>query len=1135
MIPDTPSTSLPSSLPDPRKRPSSSSPEAPEPKKRKSTHERAPVNSSGEFWEIKDICDERINQGVLEYLVEWKDINPRTGRPYKPSWEPSVNVTDDAIEVWQSRNGAVLPGSQSDVNSSQLFSLSQSSEAALRQDSAGVGTSILDAELEEDDITLLGQRQQERRRLRRHQYVVLDSQDLDSQDLVRQGQTPGQLLSGFSPELQEERRRDLVVELPQDIALDAAEYRHIRSSQLQSSQSQDYQGDVSFPSQDGSLHFQSSSLQELSSLPAALSNKTIPDSQDLSGYDLSEAADSGPQQALALSVVHSQHQEISPISTGGQPKSSAQSPDKDSGSQSDIPSHQPEQGGLDCLNPGYAEPLTHPLRSQLIPGSPTITTQNSTLQFRRAFAAHSQDVVGFLSQIPFELDDLSSSLQPSQKSSAKHSAEIYLSQVQLSSDLGPTSQASPQAAQVLPQSINHSEGIQSLNRSGAEFHVHNDELVIVPETVRKHRNSHLAHQEQSPALSELDGNSRTSSYNSRDRAAGLQVEHTSICSPQIPINRSSDEQAVRQLEDKTVSSPLQSQLNDPPQPQDGSPIIRPSSPQVTTPTPSMDDQLTTSTPLSARERLRRIREETYGSLMSPSQAPAPPVQAIETNDTPANSEQPAHLEQVDQAEQAREPAVPEQPEQLEPAEEPDQPALPEQLDFSVPILAPYLLEPSIVTGPQDDAGPDFGSKSDGPLPLEQPVFDSGTLDASYGPPPEEQPATLDPSALTLSIENDVPESPSIPTDDGVAPDGHPTDSVDEPEEADHAVSNEEHGEYFEGDLLPYIPSGANEYLLTLPLASNIRPQYIQIIQETSRDLAAYNSALAESRTPEPSLVAKVDRMFTRLFDICDLPPFLETLPSISPQSITKHIRQTNSKFAFVAQFLEYLGRLESEKKILILARPGQVIDLLNNIVETEGYRHIRLADGVVHCSWEQQHQLTVTVASTSESLSPLPSDFDVIIAFDHTFRQEQLKPRHVDNPPLLLALVTATSIEHLNMRISDKIELLERKNVLLLALCASLRVMEYPEPGFPQAHEMARDFANFAENPDDDDFYWTPQSIPESIFANIAASSQEVIPSNVITGEPGDRSSRKRSLPKSCPRSARGWSNPGLSQLIARG
>ncbi|KAJ8107981.1 hypothetical protein ONZ43_g6564 [Nemania bipapillata] len=249
--------------------------------------------------------------------------------------------------------------------------------------------------------------------------------------------------------------------------------------------------------------------------------------------------------------------------------------------------------------------------------------------------------------------------------------------------------------------------------------------------------------------------------------------------------------------------------------------------------------------------------------------------------------------------------------------------------------------------------------------------------------------------------------------------------------------------------------------------------------------------------PRKELIEKLDFMFSRLFDICDFPPFLSSLATMSPEQITKHVIGTNAKFSFVAELLDRLRALNSDKKILILVRPGQLMDLLGHVIQSEGYHYVRSSQEVVSAE-NAKHPLSVTLSSTSDEESSNPTDVDVVIAFDHTFRQELVPTTTHKAPPILLALVNITSIQHLNMRIMENLQPLERKNMLMLALAKAMRYVEEPDPSEP-LYSIAEKFAKRIQmsEEDDDEFYWEPQSVPSEIFDDLYAASSQIEPTQL--------------------------------------
>lgn len=351
---------------------------------------------------------------------------------------------------------------------------------------------------------------------------------------------------------------------------------------------------------------------------------------------------------------------------------------------------------------------------------------------------------------------------------------------------------------------------------------------------------------------------------------------------------------------------------------------------------------------------------------------------------------------------------------------------------------------------------------------------------SFDTPHDEPPTTLDPSHLTLSIEErDL--SPSIPTDDALAESAGPEDFVpplDSPKESD-----DESPQQYSNGLLPDIPSGVNEHLVTLPFIATAsgRDQYNEIIHENETAIRDYNACFRQLpyQKPIPSLTATVDKLFSRLFDFCDFPPFLETVVELGPEAITKHAVGSNSKFCFVDEFLLRLNNMRSAKKILILARPGQLLDLLSTVVQTRGYHLIRSGQESVNPA--AALSLVVAIHSTDEAPSSLPKDADAIIAFDHTYRQDLLPSFYEANTPLVLLLTNTNSIQHINMRVSERMDPLERKNLLILILARSMRHIWEPKQ-MTMPPQIAATFAHYLEDPDDDAFYWEPEELPEDIF-----------------------------------------------------
>ncbi|KAI1328825.1 hypothetical protein F5Y16DRAFT_368070 [Xylariaceae sp. FL0255] len=637
-----------------------------------------------------------------------------------------------------------------------------------------------------------------------------------------------------------------------------------------------------------------------------------------------------------------------------------------------------------------------------------------------------------------------------------------------------------------------------------------------------HTNNSQAAQIVPPALGDLGSQSRSDfSVFDEDRDVLASQSHAHIDS-----QPSSSSQALSELNVNTRIPASQDQANRRALPRIEIPPLAQNirhssftseSGAPSTPASKMNSA-TTPTPLSARERLRQLRDKNFGGSPSPVDSTTeqfPTRQSANTPSEPVHGDVPAPLIS---------------PITLAPptvgidtlSEAPFHPSVTHTLmsnaTDAVPnpvidataatdaVTAPLQINDSQMSLDQSsaiDANPMLANDVSS---IEPSIFQAA---AQQG---YEQAPTLNPSALTLSIERDMEASPSIPTDDGLAT-SLPIPTNDEAFATNladpvSANSDDESPDDYPPSLLPEVPTGPNEYVVTLPLYSPTRPQYNNIIRDNENLMHDYASFFFEfpHKTPDPATIEKLDTMFTRLFDICDLPPFLETLPSMSPDQITKHTIGTNAKFAFVAELLDDLALLGSDKRILLLARPGQPHDLLTNLIKTRGFRLMGI-DGQLTNPEGAKQTLTVTVVSTYDDPSSIPKDADVIIAFDHTFRHNLIAMNHSPHP-LVLLLVNSASIQHLNMRIMENLQPLERKNALMLALVKAMRFVEEPDPSEPLVSTVEK-FVKRIHLPEDDDFYWEPYHLPSEIFEDLYQASSQMDLTQLSAGEIGG--SRKRS------------------------
>ncbi|KAI1798892.1 hypothetical protein F4811DRAFT_151492 [Daldinia bambusicola] len=1023
-----------------------------------------------DWFEIQDIIDEKLERGRQYYLVDWKGTD-ETGKPHEPSWVPKQNLTSLAIQEWMVRKARpkhtkdkadVAIGdshhSMSEFDTRQRGPVSTSSE-----DNQGYikkrrleNQSSYDSKLGDGPPSKLPKLRIPETPSALHKSA---GRDLElSKGLVER---QGELNQGGSdnhpshpvqaePKLYKSR---ILIQLPRNPPFPADQYMRVptdsQQTASQSSQSADAQAAL--------VHESEIDSQD---------QRTVPDSQEIHSALISDVYSSIPDNLSSFGASQPQGRAVIASLQGGRPQDA-----EALGHSTEIPSRQPDRPSVGNL--GNVSTSTFLLG----------TVVDSTA------SENSQSTVGrgnpqFLTQERLDVDAVPPTSQPTSFASTQPHEFAWDEHISTTGASQENYQErvisnNSQAAQVVQPLNSQQGGLATF--TDATFTVYDDSVVHDPVPRNAQDEHHPQHSNQ--ALSELDGNTRNTSF-SEDHRSGLEPEPSRGNLPQGPREKQVDFE--------------------------GGGHTAQSTPQLSAASTSMDSDQPPR--LSARERLRLVREREFAALDSlPSLREMSQARANSENadTTSASAAEP----QAEQQAEVHEPQVIQAP-----ASRDISPLTPVNLppqSFLVPPLEPATKETSPdehpLSVPEVTEAPTEQEREVEPV-LEEDGHIHDHIEPGYSTHEEEQPATLDPSALTLSIEHDMDVGPPMPVHDDLHTDLQIPDEFALP----HEEEEEENAPHdYPRSLLPYVPTGPNEYLVTLPFYNSCRPVYNDVLRDNEKLIREYNASFRvyPHRIPHPAVLSKINEMFSTLFDICDLPPFMETTTTMTPAEITKHVVNTNAKFAFVAELLVYLADENSDKKILILSRPGKVMDFLGNLVETRGYRYIRSGLEIVGPS-SAEHSLTVAVSSTLDNSSSIPEDIDVVIAFDHTYRPEVL-PRRVREHAMLMVLTNICSIQHLNMRISENIEPLERKNVLVLALVRAMRYVEDVDDSLIVRFNLAAEtFCKCIQDPDDDDFYWEPYEVPEDVFEDLHVASTQSQTSQSGLEAPGHDQlpgSRKRS------------------------
>ncbi|GAP84150.2 putative hda1 complex protein [Rosellinia necatrix] len=1041
----------------PKARPKPDPQPDPKPKPTAKPNQRASPRPGRAGWfTIRDIIDEKRERGHTLYLIDW-DGTDRDGRRYDPTWEPATNVTKLAINTWKEKQKGNRGKKKEDVSKTAAApcrdedpsppETTQETDPVPAQNwrrdqrRPGLKYSTVPSATPAGDT---GERAHKRRRTDEPPTPRAWARHTESRGQHQPAQPPAHLDTG-DPKVNEPaqtrqvgatRGAQIVVELPDTLALDPSEFRIIP------------------PSQAGQASSQATFLERMR-LPG-IDQRVIPDSQEISGTSISEAYNS--HQEPADLFADSQLSVGPPAAQAPLEETSRVSPSPG------IPSHQADPGFFGVsgyfANPNIstysaANSKANQIQS-LLHVTSTGPSQGPANEPSPVFQTQPErdfDIIAATCPVATSHSaTIPSSIQQQANTHAFLEADSQQSHI-TNRDSTPSNS---QAAQIVQPLSSHPG--EATSQSQSDFSVFEEDRTVL-ETVPGGSAVQVDSQESSQALSELGSNIRISSVSGGHE-------------PALPVPSPRAPDSARPGVNK---------------PSPNCATVNPSQESIPRTPTNMNAAPATGAPLSAKERLRLFREGHFNSRSS-----------VTGSISPAESS-PAPLDNPPSVSITRNPTP--QPEIYGDGEKSS------TADMLSSLISPVLPIVSEAARPQTVASFQPAQANKGPDPPHDHVLAAPLSLDSYSAPSIEQPATLDPSALTLSIEKDVDGGSSVPTDDCFAP-GPVLGSTN---------SGDEMQDDYPRSLLHHVPTGPCEYLVTLPFQTSSRPQYNDIIRENETLMNEYNAPFQvfPYETPRKDVVEKLDVMFSRLFDICDFPPFLDSLTSMSSQQITKHVIGTNAKFSFVAELLDNLRALNSDKKILILVRPGKLMDLLGYVIQSRNCRYIRSGREVVNPT-NAENLLTVTLESTSDDASSVSSNVDVVIAFDHTFRHALLaSSMGQSTSPIILTLVNTASIQHLNIHIMENLQPLERKNVLMLALVKAMRYVEEPDPA-ETLFAIAEKFARRIQTPEDpeDEFYWEPQSVPTEIFDDLYAASSQIDGTQLSgRGLGSDRhpSSRKRS------------------------
>lgn len=276
----------------------------------------------------------------------------------------------------------------------------------------------------------------------------------------------------------------------------------------------------------------------------------------------------------------------------------------------------------------------------------------------------------------------------------------------------------------------------------------------------------------------------------------------------------------------------------------------------------------------------------------------------------------------------------------------------------------------------------------------------------------------------------------------------------------------------------------SEHIVTLPFQASRRPFYDETLLEYRLDAEKFGEYFSSEvyKDPDEALIKRIDELLGRLMNICDYPQDLvgTKLEDLPANEQAKYSADANPKFNFM---FELLQTIEKETEILVIARTPELLRLLFAQAEALELEFVCQSVDKLE-SANKDSPVRVTLALSSEDLDPFK--FDAVVGFDHTFNSSPISQRlssssNGGKAPLVLQLVTTHSIEHIALHVPQEISPLERKNALLSGIVQARRLIDDPDRGYVDPHEVAEVFSNYL-NGFTESISWQPQSIPDYVI-----------------------------------------------------
>lgn len=286
------------------------------------------------------------------------------------------------------------------------------------------------------------------------------------------------------------------------------------------------------------------------------------------------------------------------------------------------------------------------------------------------------------------------------------------------------------------------------------------------------------------------------------------------------------------------------------------------------------------------------------------------------------------------------------------------------------------------------------------------------------------------------------------------------------------------------DILTVRKLGQNEFIIPLPMMTQVRDVYDATIKNKRNDIISF---LGQSSTLIDS--DSMDMMVEELKLICDHQDLIveeSSTQSMDDSAQARYAVTISTKFLFIHQFLDSLRA--SKVHVVILARDA-ILPILEALFRWQQYNYNRPdISGIPGKSEKDLMQITL-LPTWIDVRDCIVAPASVVVAFDSSFSASQggddyyqtlpVDPKYPDKRAPLLWLVTTNSIEHLEQCIPTTLESSERKARLVQYVAQTRKLVGRLDTSiYPDSAQAARGAAEYVLD-DSREVEWPLMPMPD--------------------------------------------------------